>query len=106
MMNPRTVARILRPLSKPLPLALQQRGQKVLEALNGVDGKDQLELACRTILGILMAARARFQGENELVFNDLCVAVLRWLKREMHPLRFPRPPRNTGAKEAKEWRAD
>jgi hypothetical protein len=31
MMNPRAVARVLRPLSEPLPLALQQRGQKILE---------------------------------------------------------------------------
>ncbi len=91
MMNQRAVARILRPLSEPLPLALQQRGQKVLETLNGLDGKDQLEVACRTVLAVLLAARPRFQGENELVFSDLCTAVLQWLKQEMKPLRFARP---------------
>ncbi len=91
MMNPRAVARVLRPLSEPLPLALQQRGQKVLETLSGLDGKDQLEVACRTVLAVLMAAKTRFQGENELIFNDLCTAVLQWLKREIKPLRFARP---------------
>ncbi len=76
MMNPRAVAHILRPLSEPLPLDLQQRGCKVLETLNGLDGKDQLEVACRTVLAVLMAAQPRFQGENELIFNDPCAAVL------------------------------
>lgn len=90
-MNPRAVARILRPLSEPLPPALQQRGQKVLETLDGLGGKDQLEVACRTVLAVLMATQPRFQGENELGFNDLCAVVLQWLKREMQPLRFARP---------------
>ncbi len=85
------MAHVLRPLAEPLPLALQQRGQKVLETLSGLDAKDQLELACRIVLAVLMAARPRFQGENEIVFNDLCVAVLQWLKQEMKPLRFARP---------------
>ncbi len=90
-MYKRAVAHILRPLSEPLPLELQQRGQKLLETLEGLDAKDQLEVACRTVLGVLMAARPRFQGENELVYNDLCTAVLQWLKREIKPLRFARP---------------
>jgi hypothetical protein len=90
MMYQRAVARVPRPLSEPLPLELQQRGWKVLEALNGVDGKDPLELAGRTVLAVLTAARPRFQGENELIFNDLCAAVIQWLKQEMKPLRFAR----------------
>ncbi len=88
MMSQRAVARILRPLSEPLPLALQQGGQRVLDTLQGLDAKDQLELACRTVLGVLMTARPRFQGENEVIFNELCAAVLQWIKREMQPLRF------------------
>ncbi len=91
MMNQRAVARILRPLSEPLPVALQLHGQKVLKALDGLGGKDQLEVACRAVLAVLMATRPRFQGENELVFNDLCAAVLQWLKQELQPLRFARP---------------
>jgi len=91
MMNQRAVAHVLRPVSEPLPLALQQRGRKSLEALDGLNAQEQLELACRTVLAVLMAARPRFQVENELIFNDLCVVVLQWLKRDMEPLRFPRP---------------
>ncbi len=90
MMNQRAVARILRPLSAPLPLGLQQRGWKVLEALEGLDAKDQLEVACRTVLGVLMAAQPRFQGENDLIFNDFWAAVHQWIKQEMKPLRFTR----------------
>ncbi len=90
-MNPRAVARVLRPLAEPLPIALQQRGRNVLETLEELDGKDQLEVACRTVLAVLLAAQPRFKGENELVFNDLCTAVLQWLKREMQPLRFAPP---------------
>jgi hypothetical protein len=70
---------------------LEQRRRKVLEALEGLDAKDKLELACRTVLGVLMTARPRFRGEGELVFNTLCAAVLQWLKREMKPLRFVGP---------------
>ncbi|MGD0267328.1 MAG: hypothetical protein ABSD47_20630 [Candidatus Methylomirabilota bacterium] len=43
------------------------------------------------VLGALKAARPRFQRGNELVFNDLCEAVLQWLKHEMKPLKFMRP---------------
>ncbi len=92
------MAHMLRPHSEPLPVARQQRGQKVLEALNGLVGKDQLELACRTVLAVLMAVQSRFQGENELVFNDRCSAVLQWLTQEMQPLRFARPQCDSGEK--------
>ena len=40
MINQRAVTHILRPLSEPLPLALQQHGQKVLESLEGLDAED------------------------------------------------------------------
>ncbi len=91
MIHDRAIAHVLRPLSESLPPALEQRGQKIREALEGLDAKDQLELSCRTVLGVLMTARPRFRGENELVFNTLCAGVLQWLKREMKPLRFVGP---------------
>ncbi len=91
MIHERAIAHVLRPLADPLPPALEQRGRKVLEALEGLDAKDQLELGCRTVLNVLTAAQPRFRGVNELVFNDLCAAVLQWLKREMKPLRFIGP---------------
>jgi hypothetical protein len=36
----------------------------------------------------LLLAKPAFEGENELVFNDLCNAVGQWLRREIAPLRF------------------
>ncbi len=91
MIHDRVIAHVLRPLAEPLPPALEQRSRKVREALEGLDAKDQLELACRTVLSVLTTARPRFQGEKELVFNTLCDGVLQWLKREMKPLRFMGP---------------
>ncbi len=85
------IAHVLRPLAEPLPPALEQRGRKVLEALDGLAPKDQLELACRRVLNILTTARPRFRGVNAIVFNALCAAVLQWLKREMKPLLFAGP---------------
>ncbi len=91
MIPDRAIAHVLRPLADPLPPALEQRGRKVLEALEGLAPKDQLELACRTLLNVLTAARPRFRGVNAIVFNALCAAVLQWLKREMKPLLFIGP---------------
>ncbi len=91
MIHERAIAHVLRPLSDPLPPALEQRSRRVLEALEGLNAKDQLELACRTVLHVLTTAQPRFRGERELVFNTLCAAVLQWLMREMKPLRFIGP---------------
>ncbi len=62
MIPDRAIAHVLRPLADPLPPALEQRGRKIREALEGLDAKDRLELACRTVLGVLMTARPRFRG--------------------------------------------
>ncbi len=91
MIPDRAIAHVLRPLSEPLPPALEQRGRQIQEALEGLDAKERLELACRTVLGVLTTARPRFRGERELVFNTLCDGVIQWLKREMKPLRFVGP---------------
>ncbi len=90
MIQQQAMVRVLRPLSESLPPELQRRGRESLEALSGLAAKDQLELACRTVLGDLMATQPPFQGENELVFNDLCAAVLQWLRQEVQSLRFAR----------------
>ncbi len=37
MIPDRAIAHVLRPLSDPLPPALQQRGRKIREALEGLD---------------------------------------------------------------------
>jgi hypothetical protein len=93
MIDDRAIAHVIRPLVEPLPLALQQRGQKILEALDGLDAKDQLEVACRTVVGVLMAARPRFteSARDQVAYNTLCDAVGQWRRREMQPLRYGRP---------------
>lgn len=84
---------LMRPLHDPLPLPLQQRGYQALEALAGLNAQEQLELACRTVVGVLMAARPHFSesAHNRVAYDTLCDAVQKWLRREIGPLRFARP---------------
>jgi hypothetical protein len=77
----------LRPLAEPLPPTLQFRGRQALEALAGLDACEQLELAFRTVLGVLKAARPRFEGSRE-AFDALSDAVEEWFHAEVTPLRF------------------
>jgi hypothetical protein len=37
---------------------------------------------------VLRRAKPAFQGEDELILNDLCNALGPWLRREIAPLRF------------------
>ncbi len=92
MIDDRAIAHVLRPLAEPLPPPLQQRGQQLLEALDGLDAKDQLNLACRTVVTVLTAARPRFteSAQDQVSYNTLCDAVGQWCRREMQPLRFGR----------------
>jgi hypothetical protein len=62
MIPDRAIAHVLRPLSDPLLPALAQRDRKVLEALEGLDAKTRLELACRMVLHVLNSARPGFGG--------------------------------------------
>jgi hypothetical protein len=93
MIHDRAIAHVLHPLTDPLPPALQQRGQQVLAALEGLDAKDQLNLTCRTVVAVLQAARPRFaaSAQDHAAYNTLCDAVRQWIRREMGPLRFRRP---------------
>lgn len=52
---------LLRPLAEPLPFALQLRGRQSLEAFAGLTAQEQLELACRNVLGVLAVPHARFE---------------------------------------------
>ncbi|MBI2114895.1 MAG: hypothetical protein HYT85_07430 [candidate division NC10 bacterium] len=51
----------LRPLAEPLPFALQLRGRQSVEAFARLTAQEQLELACRNVLGVLAMARPRFE---------------------------------------------
>lgn len=83
---------LLRPLTEPLPPRLQMRGWQTLEALDGLNAQEQLELACRTVVGVLKAARSRFERtrEDRGSFDVLCDAVEDWFFAELAPLRFAR----------------
>ncbi len=51
----------LRPLAEPLPFALHLRGRQYVEAFARLTAQEQLELACRNVLGVLAMVRARFE---------------------------------------------
>jgi len=63
---------LLRPLAEPLPLALQVRGRQAREPLDGLNAHEQLELACRSLAGILAAARSRFAGRGRIGKPTIC----------------------------------
>jgi hypothetical protein len=90
MIDDRAIVHVLRPLAEPLPPALQRRGRQALDALDGLDAKDQLNLACRTVVAVLQAARPQFteSAQDRAAYNTLCDAVGQWLRREIGLLRF------------------
>jgi hypothetical protein len=45
---------MLTPLGTLLPQDLQDRGRHILDTLQGLPGEQQLDLACRTILAVLL----------------------------------------------------
>jgi hypothetical protein len=61
----------LRPLGES-PAALQARFHQALEALDALMADEQLEVACQIVVGILKAARHRFEGsqENRAAFDE------------------------------------
>jgi hypothetical protein len=81
---------LLHPLKDPVPPPLAARGRTILGLLDDVSHAEALDLACRTLVGVLLAVRPRFEEskENQVVFNTLCQEVETWVKREMKPLRF------------------
>lgn len=83
---------LLRPLSQPLPDHLQVRGWQSLESLVGLQADEQLELACRNVVGVLAVVRARFESrrEDREASDVLCDAIEEWLRTEVAPLRFAR----------------
>lgn len=58
---------LIRPLIEPLRLPLQLRGRQALEAPAGLNAREQLELACRSVVGVLAAARPRFEIADEML---------------------------------------
>lgn len=85
--------KFFRPLSDPLPDEFNQSGRLALEALRRLNAYDQLELACRNLLGVLIAACPRSEGtkDNLRACDTLCDAVGGRVCAEISRLRFNIP---------------
>jgi uncharacterized membrane protein len=81
-----------RPLGQSAP-ALQARLHQALTALDGLTADEQLEVACQLVVGVLRAARRRFESsqEDRATYDTLCDTVEEWFRAEIGPLRFARP---------------
>lgn len=88
-----TLGIVLRPLREPVSSEAQQRAVACLEVLDGLSAKEELEVACRNVLGVLLAVRSRFarRPEDRPYFDTLCDGIERWFRREIALLRFTRP---------------
>jgi hypothetical protein len=81
---------LLPPLKDPVSPPLAARGRAILGLLDEVSHAEALDLACRTLVGVLRAARPRFEdsAKDQASYNTLCRQVEQWVKRELKPLRF------------------
>jgi len=94
---------MLTPIGKPLPQELQDRGHQTLDALQGLRLEQQLNLACRTLLAVLLLRRpppSAPKGKRD-AFKTLCNEVQVWLKDEIAELRRAQPTRKTTAPKRK-----
>jgi hypothetical protein len=56
---------LVRPVYARLPPALQDRGRQALEALRGLNMREQLEVAARHVVRLVKAGRPHFEAETE-----------------------------------------
>ena len=84
---------LLPPLKDPVSPPLAAGGRAILGLLADVSPTEALDLACRTLVGVLRAARPRCEDslEDQPCYNTLCQEVEQGVKREMKPLRFRDP---------------
>jgi hypothetical protein len=84
---------MLTPLGTPLPQDLQDRGRHILDTLQGLPREQQLDVACRTILAVLLT----FQPDRSApkakrdAFKMICDGVKIWLKDEIAKMRRSQP---------------
>jgi hypothetical protein len=81
---------LLHPLKDSILPPLAAHGRAILGLLDDVSHAEALDLACRTLVGVLLAARPRFEESiaDQASYNTLCQEVEQWVKRELKPLRF------------------
>jgi hypothetical protein len=81
---------MLSPVGTLLSYDLQDRGRHILDTLRGLPGEQQLDLACRTILAVLLT----FQPDRSApkarrhALKTLCTEVHVWLKNEIAAMRW------------------
>ncbi len=80
---------MLIPTGEPLPQDLQDRGYHILETLEGLGAEQQLNLACRTLLAMLLLRRPSTSAPKAQrdAFKTLCTEVQAWLKDEIAEMR-------------------
>jgi hypothetical protein len=94
---------MLTPLGPPLPQDLQDRGWHILDTLQGLPLEPQLDLACRTLLAILLT----FQPDRSApkakrdAFKVIRDGVQVWLKNEIAEMRRTQPLSKKAAPELK-----
>ncbi len=90
---------MLTPIGDPLPQDLQDRGYHILETLEGLGVEQQLNLACRILLAVLLLHRpsASAPKAQRGAFKTLCTDVQAWLKDEIAELRHAKPAPKTVA---------
>ena len=78
------------PLKDQVPSPLAARGRAIRGLLDGISHAEPLDLACRTLVGVLLAARPQFEDstKDQASHNTLCREAQQWVKRELKPPRF------------------
>ncbi len=88
---------MLTPIGEPLPQDLQDRGYHILQTLEGLGVEQQLNLACRTLLAVLLMHRpsASASKVQRDAFKTLCTEVQVWLRDEIAAMRRTQPKPKT-----------
>ncbi len=94
---------MLTPVGEPVPQNLQDRGYHLLETLQGLGVEQPLNLACRTLLAVLLLRRPRPGAPKAQrdAFKTLCTEVQAWLKDESAELRRAKPAPKTAPPKGK-----
>ena len=92
---------MLTPIGTLLPHDLQDRGRHILDTLQGLSLEQQLDLACRALLAVLLTFRPDSSAPKAKrdAFKTICDGVQVWLKDEIAAMRrAPAPPTTTAPK--------
>ena len=97
---------MLTPIGTSIPQDLQDRGYHILETLQGLGVEQQLNLACRTLLAVLLMRRPTPSAPKARrdAFTTNCDEVQVWVKDEIAELRRPQPAPKTATPTGKSRR--